>query len=484
MAIISDAQFRALVVAGILAATLIAYANTFSNAFVWDDASSVLLHEDVKNARIGALFTKDQHAYGRGQGNFYRPLVSLSFAVDYALTTSGHEPSQTKFGVPDVSPFLFHVSNALWHAAAGILLFFLLAQFGAPRIVQACVPVLWVVHPLQTEAVAYISGRADPMAATFGFAGLLFALRSASTPRHIAYAILSTICIALALLCKESALIFPVLILAMVVAARLGASKADAKTPQNSRRPIPALIASAVVTGIYLALRATVLNFSPEQAAGNTPGFGQRLYESLQAFALYIRLIFIPTGLHMERTLADVGGLAALAGTLLLAACVGIAVWAVVTKRPRLWTAMAIFLLAWLPVSGIFPLNAPMAEHWMYVPLAGFLWALFELAAMALQSVRARTAIAVVAYAACLCFIGLTVVRNQDWRSNESIYVATLKDNPNSIRVTYNLAVTYQDLLDNIPGARRSYERVVDLYQNEKERGTGRKPRQEYLLGR
>lgn len=61
-----------------LAGTLV-YINTFHADWVWDDVSSVLLHKHVQTpSSVFQLFLEDQHAFGRGQGNFYRPLVSLS----------------------------------------------------------------------------------------------------------------------------------------------------------------------------------------------------------------------------------------------------------------------------------------------------------------------------------------------------------------------------------------------------------------------
>jgi tetratricopeptide (TPR) repeat protein len=310
------------------------------------------------------------------------------------------------------------------------------------------------------------------MAAAFGFAGLLFALKYASGNRRFLGVALSAVCFALALLCKESALIFPAVLLILVLAMRAEPTAGDA--PKRPRGPLLALGVSAVLTGIYLALRATILSFGDSSGVEGS-GIGRRMVESLQSFAMYIKLIFLPVNLHMERTLDGVPGWAAGVGALLLVACVGIAIWAFRTKRPRLFAAVTLFLVTWLPISGIFPLNAPMAEHWMYVPLAGFLWALFELACIAIEGVRARTALAVLTYAACLCLIALTVARNRDWKDNETLYLATLEDNPKSIRVAYNLAVTYEDLMDNQPGARRTYERIVELYQEKKAKTPGAK---------
>lgn len=465
MAMISDTRFRLFVAMTIVVAALVTYSSSFTNGFVWDDASSVLIHEDVKNGQIAELFAKDQHAFGRGQGNFYRPLVSVSFAIDYALTTYGTEPALNSFGVPDISPLFFHLTNTLWHAAAAVFLFLVLAECRAPRLVQVAVALLYVVHPLHTEAVTYISGRADPMAATFGFAGLLLVLRSASGTRGLVTALGATLCFALALLCKESALIFPFLALALLLTFRR--SEPGRAEESRAKFPVTVVAGSAIVLLAYGALRATALNFGTDSTASDK-GLGHRMLETLQAFALYIKLTFVPSNLHMERTLNGIGTGTAILGALAFVACIGVAIVAYRSRQPRLLAAVIWFLLTWLPISGIFPLNAPMAEHWMYVPLAGFLWAVFEIVGFAANRKGIRTSVIVVAYAAGLCFVTLTVLRNLDWRDNESIYRATLRDNPGSIRVTYNLAVTYEDLLDNMPGARRSYERVIELYQVKK----------------
>ncbi|MCC6694117.1 MAG: tetratricopeptide repeat protein [Candidatus Hydrogenedentes bacterium] len=465
MAMIGESGFRFLVCLAVVSAAFVAYVNTFPGDFVWDDVSSVLLHEDVTNGRLTELFTKDQHAYGRGQGNFYRPLVSTSFLVDFALSKAGDPtPAPSPEEVPRVSPFFFHITNVLWHAAAALAFFLVLARLGAPRFVQAAVPLLYVVHPLHTEAVAYISGRADPMAAAFGFAGLFFALGSG---RRWMGAVLCWVCFALALLCKESATIFPFVLLALVIGMWVKRKAGETEAAPASTPPYAALIGSFALVVVYGILRMTVLRFSDETSA-NTSGLLTRTVESMQSLAVYVKLIVAPTNLHMERTLAEVPGWAALAGLLVVAVILAVAVWALKTGRTRLWFGAALFLITWIPISGIFPLNAPLAEHWMYVPLAGFLTVVFELFAPVGRNAALRTALAFAIFLAGTFFLLQTVTRNRDWRSNESIYLATLEDNPNSIRVNYNLAVTYEDLSGNIAGARRYYNRVVALYADKK----------------
>ncbi|MCC6487870.1 MAG: tetratricopeptide repeat protein [Candidatus Hydrogenedentes bacterium] len=465
MAMNSESGFRFLVSLAIISAAFVSYVNTFSGDFVWDDVSSVLLHEDVTNGRLTELFKKDQHAYGRGQGNFYRPLVSTSFLVDFALSKAGDPaPAPTPEEVPRVSPFFFHITNVLWHAAAALAFFLVLARLGAPRFVQAAVPLLYVVHPLHTEAVAYISGRADPMAAAFGFAGLFFALGSGKRWMGV---VLSWVCLALALLCKESATIFPFVLLVLVIGIRMRQKPEEERASPSGEPPYAALIGSFVLLAVYGVLRMTVLHFAKESSA-NGSGLFTRALEAMQSLAVYVKLIFWPANLHMERTLADVPGWSALVGLAALAAMLAVAVWGLKTGRTRLWFGAALFLITWIPVSGIFPLNAPLAEHGMYVPLAGFLTVLFELLAPLARNTSLRTVLAFVVFLAGTFFVLQTVTRNRDWRSNDSIYLATLEDNPNSIRVNYNLAVTYEDLAGNLAGARRYYDRVIALYADKK----------------
>lgn len=463
----TNRQFTWAVSAALIVLGFLAYANTFSGDWVWDDVSSVLLHENVQNpAKLGQLFREDQHAFGRGQGNFYRPLVSVSFMVDYLLSYSPTLDGSELKGYPDVKPLLFHLTNTLWHCAAAVLLFLLLGRLGAPRLVQGVVPALFVLHPMHTEAVAYISGRADMMSAAFILAALLCATTEANGARRLVAIAFSGLFFILGLCSKESTMIYPVL-LAIVLALRAQpGGSAPAQTTWIVRSA--PLILSAVILGLYGILRATVLKFN--EGGGETgTGIGGRLVETCQAFAFYIKTLFIPTGLHMEQTLAGVPVWTAALGLLFLAACIATAVWSYRAGHRRITLGLVWFLAAWLPISGIFPLNAPMAEHWMYVPMAGFWWALIEVLVLVARrdSVR-RVAAGAVALLA-IVFLYQTINRNRDWHDNERIFRATLAENPNTLRIHTNLAVTYDFLQGNDPGAVRHYQAVLASYDAQKE---------------
>jgi len=453
---LAESRMRGLIAAAIIAAGCLAYANTFRNEFVWDDASSIILNEHVKDPGFFfQLFREDQHPFGRGQGNFYRPLLAATFMADYQLAASA-DP-----GIPP-DPLLFHITSAAWHIAAALLLFALLTRVHAPLLVRAAVPLLYVLHPLHTEAVAYISGRADSMSAAFMFAGLWLAVWESTPAKRITGIILSALCFCAALMSKESSTMFPILLALIIIAAP---HAEPSRLAMYKRRAVPFFLSIAIL-GIYIGLRMTVLKFAATVPPATT--FGGRLLEMFQALALYMGLLFMPLDLHMERSLAQTSAWLALPGVLCLALLIGLLAHAALRKHYRAVAAAAWFIATWLPISGIFPLNAPMAEHWMYVPMAGFFWLLFEYAHLYARPLWARGVLATAVVGVCLIFLTLTIAQNRAWRDNETIFRGTLARNDKSIRVHYNLAVTYEDIQKNTAGARRHYERVVDLYKEQK----------------
>lgn len=451
----------------LLILALATYANTFSARYAWDDVSSFLFHEHVQDpSKFFQLFKEDQHAFGRGQGNFYRPMVSVSFMVDYIVSA----PSAIDADEP--APLFFHVHSALWHALATLGLFALLRRIHAAPGIALIVAAVFAVHPLHTEAIAYVSGRADSMSAAFMFWSLVLALSPSSGSRRwaaVAGALALFVC---ALLSKESSAIYPALLL-VALWITSGASAEDERPYR-----LAALGGSAAILGIYAVLRSTVLRFASAGGGVEVP-LGQRLTEAVQAFARYVELLFYPTDLHMQRnTIEGATWLTSLAGVVLLLGAVFFIVAMIAHKQRRAAGGMIWFLAAWFPISGVFTLNAPMAEHWMYVPMAGFWWALAELLPRTdhpLPALRRpgflKPAGAVIALW-LLLLLSISAERNLDWRSSEAIFRATLEDNPESSMVHFNLALTYEGPLENTPGARRHYEELLALFDDWREQGT------------
>lgn len=466
-------RYTQCIVLAVVALGIFVYSNTLAGEFVWDDASSILLHRSVQDpSAVLQLFQEDQHAYAIGQGNFYRPLLAITFMVDFWLSYSGPTIHESTAVTTQLSPLLFHIDSIFWHCLAGLMLVLLLGNLESPRSVQAAVPLLYIVHPLHTEAVAYISGRADSMSAAFMFGGLYIATRKTQENLRWLHGAAVLLCFVAALLSKESSFIFFVLLALTYLTIN--------KVRENSIQTVQ--WATCVGTGLILLVYALLrmgngpLNFGSDSRP-ITSTISERAIESPQALAYYIELLIVPSQLHMERSLETATTTAAALGFLALILCLALAIYGLRRKQYRIALAALWFLVTWFPISGLpMALNAPMAEHWMYVPMVGFLWAIMEsmvhFGESRLPERSARPFQYALGVVLCGWGIFLTLVaidRNLDWRSNQSIYEATLRKNPNTSRVHFNLAVTYESLLGNVEGAKRHYGDVLALHQKKKQ---------------
>jgi len=450
------------------------YINTFSGDWVWDDASSVLLHENVQNpSKLTQLYLEDQHAFAGGQGNFYRPLLSTTFMVDFWLSNQGPTIAESQEVLETLSPFIFHLQSTIWHILVALLMFVLLLRLKTPTFIGLAAASIYVLHPLHTEAVTYISGRADSMSAAFILAGICVALRDGSTlRRQIIRVGLSGLCFTGALLSKESAFIYPVLLsLTLWIEPKL----TPPRKPMSIKNRYTPVAFALTLIGLYGLLRMGPLSFSKAAASTPTPFF-ERVVETLQSFAYYVIMIFNPSHLHMERSLVDATRSTTLLGCFFLFACIATIVWAHRSGRIRVAWGLIWFIASWLPISGLFPLNAPMAEHWLYIPLIGFLPAAMEIlfnrnypVVTFQQTNTYRYVLASVVFAWGCFLLFQSTIRNDAWSSNTKLYEATLKENPLSTRVQFNLAVTHQDILQNPVGAKRHYNRILDVYAAKKE---------------
>src|SRR3989344_1873086 len=264
----------------ILAGALI-YAFNLTNQLFWDDtdwiARNQFVHE-LSFSNVGKWFS-EQVLGGIGlDSNYYRPVLMATFALNYA--------------VGGVSPVGYHLfSNAL-HIANSVLLFFFLNALFKKKWVAWIAALIFLLHPLQTEAVAYISGRGDPLSVFWMLLALIFFLRG----KRIAPLIL----LVLALLSRESAIIFPFLIMIVSICSERDAFLRSLK--KSFLRTLPYF----GIVVFYGILRLTVLNFDNTlnfYAAQNiyTESFFIRMYTFMGVLLEYLKLLLAPLHLHMDR---------------------------------------------------------------------------------------------------------------------------------------------------------------------------------------
>src|SRR5580693_3045840 len=174
--------------------TTVLYAHAVTAGFAsYDDTSQIVqnpsltsLTASLKYFKSPISFTSDLRGSG---GSFYRPLFWLSLAIDEKLW--------------GLNPVAFHLTNVLLHWLSGLFLFLLLRRLNVSSISSALASLLWISLPINSEAVAWISGRPYCLAACSLLLGMLLAERYLSRPawKYIAGYCLAALC---ALLSHES----------------------------------------------------------------------------------------------------------------------------------------------------------------------------------------------------------------------------------------------------------------------------------------
>jgi tetratricopeptide (TPR) repeat protein len=422
----------------------LAYANVYANAFLFDDELLI-----VRNAYLGSftyladLLTSSSAAGAGGADSFYRPLQAILYLLTVQL-----------FGI---QPFAFHALNVLLHAGVACMVFLLGQKLGARRDILLIGTLVWVAHPIHTEAVAYMSATADPLHALLVLLGLY--VWQPGKPRAL---FLSLLCFIAALLAKEAAIVFPALLCVLIFFR----GENRFRWRDYWRDYLPTLPFWGMAA-LYLILRATVLDFDNTysffaEENDYTRSFWVRLYTFLSTLPGYLRLLLWPSDLHLERMIPIPGTLfdaQVLCGLLLVGLWIAALVFYLRGKSRGAFAFMgAWFFTAYFPCSGlVVPVNAVFLEHWMYLPGMGFVWG----AAWALKNwqpkMEAEGIFIASAFLAVSALIALTLMQNATWKDPITFYTRILTLETGSARVHNNLAMAYDEA-----GQRAKAE---DLYQ-------------------
>jgi len=373
--------------------------------FVWDDQALVVGNRMTGDlANIPRFFAMDlwETSDVASRSGYYRPLMLVSLAADRALW--------------GLSPAGAHLHSLAWHLLGALLFWRLLRALTPPP--QALLgAMIFALHPLQSEAVAWVVSRNDLMAAALSFGAALALLDERPSRGRL----LGGGALALAaLLSKESAL----LALGLIPLLDL----ARWSRPRGWRR----YAALAVAAAAWAALRASAgITGAPE-----VPDIGRALLLGRfpEVLALYGRKLFVPWPLTVGDTLeylslswpAVVGGLAAPA---LLAA-------RTLRRAPRLAAAGWIFAaVTFAPTLLAIAIRGQLGERYLYLPMGGLAVAV----AAAAPATRAAAAIGVGLGAAWLAALSARV---PEWRDGVSLFAAAAEDSPNGFSFA-NLAHEY-----------------------------------------
>ncbi|MGH7245480.1 MAG: hypothetical protein ACREGI_00935, partial [Candidatus Levyibacteriota bacterium] len=277
----------------LILATCIAYFSSLANPFIWDDEQFITSNVYVQQFDVGKIFTTNTIAGAGDVSNYYRPLTSLSFAIDAKIWR------QNSFG--------FHLTNISLHISSGVLLFLLLDAIGIGQLGSFFISLIFLIFPSQVEAVTFINSRGDSLYTAFLFLSL-FLFFKAFRQNKLSLFFWSFICYMMSIFSKETAISAFPLFFAITIFDRFTQRGKIFKMTKAFKRTIVFTCLSFAGVAVYMLLRLTVLNFS------NTLNYysEQTVYSShldirLLTFArilwTYMGILLWPQSLHMERSI-------------------------------------------------------------------------------------------------------------------------------------------------------------------------------------
>lgn len=446
----------------LVAACLLSYANGLAGDFTYDDKAIVR-----DNARIHApgsvsqVFTTPYFGGARGQGTGYRPLLLLSFAV--------------QFWIHGGSVLGFHAVNVALHCLVTLLLARLLLRLGVPDATAYGAALLFAVHPIHVEAVTSIVGRGETLAAVFVFGFLLLALRYRSRTRKRPVLLGGALALyGLGILTKESAAVAPAL--AFLAFWRLESGAPRERVVGALRKGFRLYAGAAAILAASLVLRRLVLGgvlkatsfviFELENPLASLTPLDRVLNAAAVVFR-YVGRLVLPLRLSADESAWSIpaalglnpGGVGAL---ILLVGLLAAAVARECENRDIAF-GLLFFGIAFSPTANLlFATGTVFAERLAYLPSAGFLVALASVIigkrVPSVSRLRAGVLLTV-----ALALSTRTVARNLVWKDDAALFEATVRSSPDSAKAHYNLAWLSAQA-GRLPEALEHYRRAIRIY--------------------
>ena len=448
------------------------YANSLHGELFFDDVNAVVNNAWVRTSDVQGIFT---HAswWSEARGHGWRPATTLTFAADHALH--------------GLAPFGYHLVNVLLHAAVSVLVFAVFSRVTAAPLPSAVAALLFAAHPVHTEAVASVVGRAELLAAAGFFLAWLLFLRADAPRSRVPPALLDAggvLVFFAALLAKENALtLLPVLLFVDL----LGTSGGERLAPlRRHAGRYAGLVAAALV---FVVLRHRVLGDDPgpisvlDNPLVGLPPLASEL-TAIKVAGLYAWRLLVPWKLAADYSFRQIAPVASPLDPAFLAAlaavgAIPVLVWWTWRRAPAAALGLGLLALTFAIVSNFaFPIGTIMAERLIYLPSAGFCLAaavLLERATTSGAAASSRdprspgadtppfTARLAIPLAVLLALYGArTWSRNRVWHDRLVFFSTMVVDAPESARSQRELGAVLADF-GKFDVARAAFERSLAI---------------------
>lgn len=404
--------------------TLAAYLPTFGGAFQFDDYNVIVDHPPVQSW---------QAFFDTAPGGI-RPVLKASYTLNWTLNSG---------------TFGFHLVNVVLHALNATLLFFIGRRLTAawtagpaPAFVAA---LLFALHPAQTEAVTYISGRSVSLMASFYLGALLLYLRGSHT-------LLALALFLLALATRETAVTLPAVMLLCVLST---CARPEWRPLLRRQAPYWIVLAAA---GLVVLVHERYFNLLAYGYSQRT--LADNVLSQIGGVSYLITRVVTLRGYNIDPALPVVSTWTALLAlqALLLASLLALGL---LSLRRRPWLAFGIlwFFLQVAPTNSLVPRLDIANDRQLYLAC----WGLFL--ALGVQVARLqppRTAALALAGALFALFAMANIARQLDYRDEITLWQASVRESPHNARARNNLGYAYY-LAGRQSEARREFETAVQL---------------------
>lgn len=439
----------------------VVYANSLQNGFTFDDWPLVAHNPLVMQPDLGAIFSS---AYWPNKPNLglYRPLTTLSYGVNRWILGAGASG--------------FHLVNVVLHLVNALLLFVGAQKILARSYAGFCA-LIFLIHPLQTEAVNSIVGRAELLATFWMLVAWALFVYGAKSWRWYGIAL----AIFLGCLCKEHA---AMMVGVLALADFIGLSHGDDVSPDGFRErchrfyqeSLGGVLLCVGAVGLFLWVRyavvgAVLLPSVPDYIDNPLAHvvFWERWLTALGVILRYGGLMFLVGNLSADYSFQAIPMVSTLwsgfvwGGLAVVLCLIWLVVRAVQKPSGKVWALAALWIvMPALPIANLlFPIGTVMAERLMYVPMIGFalMWGI------CFSQIAKERYIALAI--ACVLLIGLgqiTRLRNKDWQSDYTLFASAVQAVPNSAKAHFNLGNAIRDRGEK-QAALSHYHQALWIYQ-------------------
>ena len=435
------------------------YANNFDHDFVYDDGDIIKNNERIRSLGQATSLFETPYWGKVGNDGLYRPITLLSYALNYHFS--------------QLSPPLYHVANNVLHGLNSVLILLIACWLFQSISTGLCAGLLFALHPIHSEAVNWVVGRADLLAALYVLLALFFSLYptplSPGVHRTRTGAILFA-CL-LGVLSKENAIVAVALVLTGLFLSSRPTTISLSGLKSLLKKQIGFLVGWVGVMAVWWMLRSSTVgsNIKPIDFFDNqlvSASRLERVWTALSVFTLCLKKLLFPVSFSVDYgplklpTLQSPLHFEVLLAALVLG-CLALVCFKSCRHKPWVSFWIAFFLVAYLPTSNlVMTIGTIFGERFLYLPSAAFC----VLLGYGLCHLPRRWMTIVLLISVCLFYGIMTYRRNGDWATNLTLFAHEYRNPPVSARALRNYAKQLETA--DPTQSLRIYKEVLQTFPN------------------